>query len=100
MGPSNDYFVAAPVVDRPESKARWRQHTHRSVEASQRRYSDDPPRPGRRTIYVNGLWPSCADTLLRLSARAKATTIEPRRVSAQLGAQRSHEIVNRRSPND
>lgn len=98
MGPSIDYFVAAPAVDCTENKARWRQHSHRSVETSQRRYSGDPPRPEKRTIYVNGLWPSCADTLLRLSARAKAITVEPRRVSAQLGAQRSHEIVNRRFP--
>ena len=34
MGPSIDYFVAAPAVNRSENKVRWRQHTHRSVETS------------------------------------------------------------------
>jgi len=43
---------------------------------------------------------SCADTALRLLVRTMAITIEPRLVSAQLGTQRSPEIVNQRFPRE
>ncbi len=94
--PLISYFAAAPVTDRPKNKARWRQHTLRSVEPLQRCCLGDPPRPDRSDKRINGLRTSCADTVLRPSARTTAITFAPRRVSAQLGTQRSCEIINQR----
>jgi hypothetical protein len=90
------YFAAAPMADHSKNKARWRQHTRRSVEPLQRRCLGDPPRPDRSDKRINGLRTSCADIVLRLSARTTAITVEPRRVSAQLDAQRSCEISDQR----
>lgn len=94
--PLMHYFAVAPVADRSKNKARWRQHTLRSAEPLQHRCSGDPPRPDRSHKRINGLRTSCADTVLRPSARTTAIPFVPRRVSAQLGAQRSREIMHQR----
>ena len=96
--PLINYFAAAPAADRSKNKARWRQHTLRSVEPLQRRCSDDPPWPDTSDKRINGLRTSCADTVLRPSVRTMAIPVAPSRVSAQLGTQRSREIIDQGFP--